>query len=266
MTGAAPSVQADEWGSWQEMRGFYDAGKYQEALDSLNNPQNTPSAIRETAGYLYNLGLITFRLNKTGAAYAYFRKANLLNPDDKDIAYNLKLTRSALERTIGAERLTASLTWSEYLAEEMPLKAVGTGLGLLTLFSSLVLIRTYRGFRRQTNSPKATLARLPLAPSFWGALTAATLSTTCMLIQYWGNVDPPAVAIDSQVVRSGPGDQYLELTQIQAGTPIRLLGLAALDSARKSWVQVRYSKEGGVGWVLQSELIPLRKASLPTAG
>ncbi len=72
---------------------------------------------------------------------------------------------------------------------------------------------------------------------------------------YWtetlASARSPAIALSRQPIRSGPGDRYIELAQVDAGTKLRLLGTAAND---EEWLQVRYSTDG-IGWVKAKDFL-----------
>ena len=73
---------------------------------------------------------------------------------------------------------------------------------------------------------------------------------------------PPAVVLARQTVRSGPGDHYIELSEVEPGVKLRVLGPsgAAADmppgQPAELWRQVRYSQDG-IGWIRASSLLLL---------
>lgn len=255
-TYAAESTPTPET-RWQEAKAVYDAGRLEDALRLY---QGEPV---ETASYFYNIGTLLQQLGRSGQAVAYLEKANRLSPHDSEIRHNLSIARATLGQLIGNDRLDPASTWNETLADQISLEDVRGALGIMVLLLSLAWIRAYL----KTRSLKRTfLNPLALVP-FLGVILAAGLYVT----QRIAEGHPPAVCIERQVVRSGPGDHFLELYQVEAGTKLRLLGPTSAGTTQSPipspsgtpsgspsaswWYQVRYG--AGIGWVRASSLLLL---------
>jgi hypothetical protein len=228
------------WSQWQEAHRLYEAGKYEDAFQSLSAQPSHNDPI-----YFYDLGTIAYRLGRTGAALAYFEKANRLKRHDPDIHHNLELVRSDLEKTLGASKLDPASTWTEDLADQVSLEEIRGVFGAIMLILALFWIRTYRKSRNLKETlmrPAAmvgAIALLLVAGLYWTETLASSRS--------------PAIALSRQIVRSGPGDGYVELAQVDAGTKVRVLDSAVSNeshggAAPEKWLQVRYSQDG-IGWV-----------------
>ena len=230
------------WGDWQEARALYDGGKFDEAAKSL------VAHPAETAAFYFNLGTVYYRLGRLGNGVAYLEKSNHLMPHDPSIRQNLKLAREGLAKTIGAEKLDPASTWSETLADRISLEEVRATLGLFGCVLALLWIRFYL--------PSRDLKRTLLQPAALCCLIAFIITASLYAAERTAEDRPAAVVLEPQTIRSGPGDQYLDLGRVEAGTKIRALGPVGTEAGGVPWKQVRYSQEG-IGWVRSSSLLLL---------
>ncbi|OFZ02092.1 MAG: hypothetical protein A2070_09915 [Bdellovibrionales bacterium GWC1_52_8] len=249
------SAATDDWSYWKEARAFYDAGRYDDALQALLT-QPTP----QNSSYFYNIGTIYYRLGRAGTALAYFEKANRLAPHDAEIRHNLALARKLVEASAGADRLDPASNGLEKLSDRIDLDEVRGTVGLLGLILFLFWIRTYVKTR--------SLSQTFLKPGSILVFLAFAITGALYLAQQVSELRPPAVLIERQAIRSGPGDRFVELGQAEAGTKVRLLGpaIAASDTQNNSaesaarpgelWRQIRFSREG-IGWIPSSSLLLL---------
>jgi len=226
---------------WNDAHLAYDSGKFDDALHSL---QDHP---REEPNYYYNLGTVHFKLGHPGLAVAYLEKANRMRAHDTDIQNNLATARNELGRVIGEARLDTSSTWVESLADRVPLDEVRGTLGLVAFVLTLVWTRKYW----ITRDIKKTL----LQPAGILTLVALFITSALYFAQRSADSHPPAVALDSQTIRSGPGNTFIDLGHVEAGVKLRLLGPTALEGT-ETWRQVRFSGDG-IGWIPSSSLLLL---------
>lgn len=235
--------------NWQNVEDLYQAGRYEDALKFL---EANPS---ENAHYYYNLGTLNARLDNKGLAVAYLEKAHQMKPHDSDIQHNLKISRAALSRLVGEERLDPASTWPEMIADRFTLDEVRGALGVFSLILMILWTRSY-GLTRN-------LKKTFLQPA--GCICAFGLVFTASLygLERTAKNHPAAVCLEHQVVRSGPGEQYLEVGQVEVGTKLRLLGPSSSDilSSEASqtsglWYQTRFLP-GTIGWVRASKVLAL---------
>lgn len=259
LSSLAPA-QASEWGPWEDARALYDAGNYAGALEALKS-----RPVFDSPSYFYNLGSVYFRMGELGSAMAYLEKAKRMNPQDPDIGHNLELVRQALTAKAGISRLDPASNWAEAAADHLPLEPVG-GTVALILFLALVLsIRNYRKTRSSNTAgtPRAALVHALTRRSGLVSLFALLAMGGLVAVESLGESAPPAVLLTSQVVRSGPGERFLDLATLQAGVKVRLTGRVTQESnapegngQAELWRQVRYGADA-VGWIKGSSLLLL---------
>jgi hypothetical protein len=258
----APSSDARIWQDWQDLKNLYDSQNYEAALKELQaHPQ-------ENSHFYYNLGTIHYRLGHPGTAVAYLEKANRLAPYDPDIQYNLTLAKSVLSDSIGLSQLDPASTWTEQLADRVSLDEVRATLGLLGLIVVLLWTRAYLKTRN--------LKKVFIQPAGFLGLLGFGLTVGVYGVQRLGSSCPPAICLEKQSIRSGPGQQFMELAQTIPGAKLRLLGASAPAAQPTStpsalvtgdptqpsspsseiWQQVRYSPDG-IGWIKSSSLLML---------
>jgi tetratricopeptide (TPR) repeat protein len=243
-----PIAKADlEWSKWQEAKKDYDSHRYQEALEEL---QKNPL---DKSNYYYNLGLVYFRLGKLGPSLGYLEKANRLKQNDPDIQYNLSIARFELERAIGTEKLDPASHWIEQFADQIPTDQLRIILSLLTLISLLLWTKAYM----MTRHVRSTCSQ----PAGFFGMLGLTLAIGVYGLQRWAHSQPPAICLEPLTVRSGPGNHFMELTRMEAGSKLRLLGPSVSsddheNSSTETWKQVRYAPTE-IGWAKASTLLPL---------
>ncbi len=243
---ASPSSEKD-WGEWLRAKSSYDSQKYEDALEVFKEHP------KDDASYHYNLGTVYFKLGKFGASLAHLEKANRMHPHDSDIQHNLSLVRNRLTQLMGADKLDPASTLPEQIADRLSLDEIRTALGLLGMIAVILWIRNYL----KTHSLKNAI----LSPTGLFALTGFIVAAGVYGIQRWADAYPPAICLQKEPIRSGPGEHYIELSQTEEGSKLRLLGPTAQDSSSvqnesETWHQVRYSGDG-IGWVKSSCLLVL---------
>jgi len=235
---------------WQDTQNFYNAQKYEDALNTLEHSQLD-------ATYYYNLGTILARMERIGPSLAYLEKAKHLNPHDADIQANWALVQSKLVQTLGSDRLDPASSFLEQLGEFSQLPKVQTSLDLALLLFMAVWTGVYFIKRNLGNSLKNSLG--------FGSLLGILFIGSFLSIGKWSDFYPIAVCLEKEIVRSGPGNHFIELSQAEAGTKLRILGpqisaapggSASSSNELELWHQVRYS-QNGVGWVKTSGLLLL---------
>ena len=222
------------------------AGKYQEAIQSL---QANPAYDHF---YFFNLGVLWGKINQNGLATAYLEKANRLRPHDPEIARNLKYARSLLLKSWGhsgdEQVLDQASSTIEQVADRIHHDEMLGVLGLVVLIVSLFWIRAYLKTR--------SIMKTFLKPSGWFGAFAVSISFAFYGVYRTGTLNPPAVVLYRQPLRSGPGLNYPEITNIESGLKIRMMGAGVAVGENELWQKVRY-KPTLIGWIPLSNLLPL---------
>jgi tetratricopeptide (TPR) repeat protein len=228
---ANPTITLAEDGA---AKALFDAGKYEDSIKELRaNPNESPQ-------YFYNLGTAYLKAGQSGVGLAYLAKANRLQPHDPDIQRNLKITQNSLSRLLGAERIDPASSPLEAMADRVSMGEIRGALGLLGLIVAALWLRAYlrsRNIKRTLLQPSGLIGLIGLG------VTLGLYAAERLVEAY-----PPAYALEHVLVRSGPGSQFAQLGQLEAGVKVRQL------SAQGGWEQIRYSQDG-IGWVPASSLL-----------
>ena len=228
--------------TWTETKQLYDTQQFQAAIAQL---QKSP---QESSAYYYDLGTLSFKAGQFGRAVAYLEKANRLHPHEPDIQFNLSLAKKKLSQLIGDDQLDPSSSWLEQLADRVSLDEVRGTLGLLGLVVVLLWLRAYVSTR---NLYQALFNTAGLLGILGFGITVGIYG-----IQRWADAYPPGICLESQVIRSGPGEHFLELVKVESGAKLRLLSSSAAAEDAENWRQVRYSPDG-IGWIKASTILTL---------
>ncbi len=224
---------------------LFKAGKYEEAITSLRSVE---SAHSQDPAYFYNLGNLYYHLGKFGLSLAYFEKAYHLSPAHLDVQTALAQARKETSKRLGQEHLDPSSNWAETIADQINLDLISILLEALVFVFSLFWFRSYL---KERDPKKAALQ----APSLLTLLGLFFL-LFFLFVQEQSGKAPPAYCLSSQSVHSGPGEKFLELSRVDPGVKIRLLGPSLTSEAPESkvWRQIRYSKSE-IGWIPESSLL-----------
>jgi hypothetical protein len=199
--------------SFNGVKSAFDSGAYADALRQL---QSNPS---DDATYYYNLGTTLLKLGKPGQAVAYLERANRLEPHDVSIQQNLQISRTTLGHLVGTEKLDPASTWSENVADNLRLDEIRGAFGLVGFVIALFWIRSYLKSRR--------IRQTLMKPAGIMGIGALLITAGLYGVERVAGMSPAAVCLDRETIRSGPGDQYVELSQCESGMKIRILGPTA---------------------------------------
>ncbi len=222
------------------------AGNYRAALELLEQKPTYDST------YFYNLGILYGKMNLPGQATAYLEKANRLNPHDPEVQANLKLARTLLQKQLDASKSEVQLDSPSHPFERFADRIQGDEIlgviGLITVIVSLLWIRAYLKTRNVTKTF--------LKPSGWFGALALILMFAVYGVYKTGTSNPPAVILMKQPLRSGPGMTYPEVTSIEPGIKIRMIGPAVTVNENELWQKIRYNSDQ-MAWIPLSGLLPL---------
>ncbi len=225
-----------------------------ESLATVGNLNEEIAAARESAPqdatYFYNLGTLLLRSGQIGPSVAYLEKARGLNPIDPAISKNLDAGRASLGQVLGEGRLDPASNLLERWSDRTPLKVIQGLLGLLLAIWAWFLAR-----RHSTRDSRKGFG-LAWGQAFYPGLILFLL-ISALRAGWW--VESAAMVLEPQVIRSGPGNQFMDLGRAEAGVKLRASGDTRFEGESGkslSWSQVRYSSDG-IGWVKTSALLLL---------
>jgi tetratricopeptide (TPR) repeat protein len=212
----------------------YEAGNYTEATDVYESI--IAAGIRDSAIY-YNLGNSYFKQGNLGRAILNYRRAQRLDPRDRDIRANLDIARA---QTLDKLEVTdqGPLTNLVKLAEEWLTLDEAAILALSLWLLLAVSVITAILFRRLRQVSLWAIAVLGLF------LFIGLISMANRYYNQWAY--PTAVIITQEVdVTSGPGtaDQYLVEFNLHSGAEVHLL------ESRPGWRRVTLPGNDFQGWV-----------------
>jgi tetratricopeptide (TPR) repeat protein len=223
--------------AFQQGNGAYEMNDYAKAAELYRRAID--EGVADSKLY-FNYANAMFRLNQPGMAILYYEKARKLDPNDPDIAYNLRFVNAnIIDKNPAPETnaLTRALVFahSAFSINE----GLWIALGLFTLICLGAILALYAGaaFRGAviTGMVLGGLALLVLAPSV--ILKIKEQET----LQY-GIVLKPAVEMFS-----GPGESFQVLTQVHEGTKFEIV------ETRGEWVSVKLANGKG-GFVRLADL------------
>jgi tetratricopeptide (TPR) repeat protein len=233
----APEALARAEKAFRLANAAYEKTDYAKAADLYRNAID--EGVADSRLY-FNYANCLFRQNQLGMAILYYEKARKLDPNDQDIAYNLRFVNAQIQDKLPASEenaLTRLLVFAhgafsinQGLWIEL---ALFTFLGLAAILCLYVgtAIRTALGVLMVTSG----LAMLSLIPSL--ALKIKDQETLRYAI-----VLKPAIEMFS-----GPGETFQVLTQVHEGTKFEIV------ETRGEWVSVKLANGKG-GFVRLSDL------------
>ena len=237
MAAVSPEALARATKSFQQANGAYEKNDYDKAADLYRRAID--EGVADSKLY-FNYANCMFRLNQPGMAILYYEKARKLDPNDQDVAYNLRFVNANIIDKNPAPEINA-LTKAIHFAHSA--FSINEGLWIVLGLFSLIFV--------------AGMAALYAGAAMRGALiTAIALSALALLLlspslilkikeqetlQY-GIVLKPAVEMFS-----GPGETFQVLTQVHEGTKFEIV------ETRGEWVSVKLANGKG-GFVRLTDL------------
>jgi tetratricopeptide (TPR) repeat protein len=220
----------------------YEAGEFAEAAAVYETI--IEAGIQDSALY-YNLGNAYFKQGELGRAILNYRRAQVLDPRDPDIAANLAVARSQTADKLedGDEGFLTNfvLVAEEWLTlEEAGLLALLLWILLCVVAVIAILVPRWRAYCLWAGGVLAFFLVL-------GLLSMASR-------YYARQANPPAVIIAQEIdVTSGPGtaQQYLVEFTLHTGAEVQLL------DSRPGWRRVALPGNDFQGWVPEEAIEPV---------
>ena len=214
------------------------------------------------AGEAYNLGTHYLEDDQPGKAHAWLLFSKTLASKDSTIEHNLKLATERLVARVGKAAVEPARQEWEALISRGTLKAV------IDLFCALILslslgLGLWKRLSPQAKNEPLSPGSTSLLPGAWNltaiGLGLAGLGASQVILGSFSQ-EAKAVLIDETVLRSGPGDSYVSLAPLDAGTvlPVETARAGKGASSLGRWLQVRHA-HGELGWIPESTCLPLSK-------
>jgi hypothetical protein len=220
-----------------DFRDQYKEGKFAEALTEL---EQSPDAAQKNYSYYLNRGLIHHALNQDALAVADLSKAKVMDRyGGRDVDEPLAEATAGLVKWLGVSRLDATSYGFETLGDALPLDLLFFAFGILSILGwiGFFVVKKKQGF-----FGRFATAMLAFAATFggWG---------------YWNENHPLVIVTESRLVKSGPGETFLDRGAVEAGMKLRVVGaltetpaLGATTPAPRWW-KVRFDDRHDVGFL-----------------
>ena len=212
--------------------------RWKEALEQIR-PQ-----LGEDAAWHYNAGTLALLDGNPGLAKAYLEKAAHLAPTNGPIHHQLQLAREQLGRMRGVSSIDAPLSMPLQIGQTLrswpQFEAIAFILLLLLAILGIAFYRRVRAFRRWIRNPWVHLGLVLAIP------TALALQLTLH-----AKATPWAVFTQEGVLRSGPGERFLDMGHPDPGMRMPRTGVQDAE-----WIQVLF-KPGQRAWVNSSSVLLL---------
>ena len=217
---------------------FYKESSYS---DAVANYLEVIEEGYESFELYYNLGNAYYKLEKIPEAILYYEKAKKLNPDDKDLAFNLKLVNlQTVDKIESIDQIFLNNWWDNLLNMNAPdewakwciiLLFIGFFLLIAYLFTPLVFLKKISFFSG------TIIIFLGLFCWFLGSSQNKRLTNNTEAIIFTSNV----------TVKSAPEESSSKLFVIHEGTKV------ALIQEDDEWFEVSLSN-GNSGWIKASDM------------
>jgi tetratricopeptide (TPR) repeat protein len=189
----------------------------------------------------FNLGNAYFKLNRIPYAIVNYERANMLNPGDEDIQFNLEYTRTFTIDRI--EPLPVFFLTQWYRNIRAVLTSNGWAIASLVFLGFTMLLLLFFWF-----SFSPWLKRI----SFAFAILALSLGVLSSVFSYQ---EKTRTALRNQAiifkpvvtVKSSPGDTGKDIFILHSGTKVQI------TKAIGQWVEIRIA-DGNKGWILAESL------------
>jgi tetratricopeptide (TPR) repeat protein len=234
---ASPEALQRATKAYQQANAAYEKTEFQKAADLYRSAINEGVA---DSKLFFNYANCLYRLNQTGMAILYYEKARKLDPNDEDVAYNLRFANAQIvdKNPAPETNVLTRILMAAHTAFSIN-EGLWIALGTFSFIFLSAILALYAG-----SAFRGTLVALIVLCGL--ALLILTPSLALKIreqesLQY-GIVLKPAVEM-----YSGPGENFQVLTQVHEGTKFEIM------ETRGEWVSVKLANGKG-GFVRLADL------------
>ena len=197
---------------------------------------------KESSALYYNLGNSYYKLDSLGKAIISYERALLLNPEDEDIIFNLKMARSKTIDKITPKREIFIVTW----VRDLRLIFTESEWAIIAIISFLIVLF---GCAIYVFSKKILLKKI----GFTFAIICFVLTIMAHLFaKQQKNIlierKNAIVVCPTVTVRSTPNESGTELFVVHEGAKLFIE-----DNSMSSWKEVSLA-DGNRGWIPESAI------------
>jgi len=212
---------------------LYKNGKYEQAIDAYNS---VLSAKKHSAELYFNLANCYYKLNKVAPAIYNYEKALVLNPNDKDIANNL---RFAQKRTVDEIKVVPKVGFAKLLRDFTGNFHYNTWAWISVIFAILFLISFLGYYFSALTSNKRLF--------FFGMfimllLVIISVASAAFEKSHFKNEKPAIVFAEMAEVKSEPQNKGTTVVVLHEGTKVYV------NEKVDNWKKVQLT-DGTEGWI-----------------
>jgi tetratricopeptide (TPR) repeat protein len=228
------------------------AALYRRALDRFITVAEEGRA--RNAGLYYNIANTYYRLGSLGEAILYYRRAELLNPADRNLRHNLAFARSQRADRLPPDQLSrlarVLFFWHYLLSPSARMYLFVAAFCVACAAAALAVIQGARSVSAGTVGARPTVLRIPaprhpaLPALIAGAVALLLLGSLIAGEANQARSRAGVIVAEEVVVRKGDGTAYQPsfVDPLHQGTEFVLL------ENRSGWYHVRFT-DGRSGWL-----------------
>jgi tetratricopeptide (TPR) repeat protein len=212
---------------------LYKNGKYEQAIDAYTSEL---TAKKQSAELYFNLGNCYYKLNKVAPAIYNYEKALVLNPNDSDIANNL---RFAQKRTVDEIKVVPKVGFAKLLRDFTANYHYNTWAWISVAFSALFLV-SFLGYYFSA----LTLNKRLFFFGMFVMLLLLLISVSSAIFEksHFINERPAIVFAEMTDVKSEPQNKGASVVILHEGTKV------FVKETVDNWKKVQLT-DGTEGWI-----------------
>jgi len=212
---------------------LYKNGKYEQAIDAYTSEL---TAKKQSAELYFNIGNCYYKLNKVAPAIYNYEKALVLNPNDADIATNL---RFAQKRTVDEIKVVPKVGFAKLLRDFTAIYHYNTWAWISVAFSALFLL-SFLGYYFSA----LTLNKRLFFFGMFLMLLMLLISVASAIFEksHFKNERPAIVFAEMTDVRSEPQNKGASVVILHEGTKV------FVKETVDNWKKIQLT-DGSEGWI-----------------